>query len=239
MAGVIDSRSWQGRPPVGSETPLSIVDGQSLSSLVEAVVRQVLDRVEPGHQRIPVGVSARHMHITAEHLEILFGTGHQLSRLRDLNQPGEFASNEVVTVVGPKRRTLDVRILGPVRRATQVELSFSDGIYLGMELPYRLSGNIRGSAPLMLVGPKGVLHLPEGGIRAARHIHVAPADARRLGVSNGQLIQVRTRGEMGVTFNNVVVREGDNLKLEMHLDTDEANAAGLKSGDLVELINGE
>jgi propanediol utilization protein len=178
------------------------------------------------------------MHITQEHLEQLFGAGHELTNIRDLNQPGEFAAQETVTVVGPKRRLFEqVRILGPVRRMTQVELSYSDGVYLGMDLPLRLSGNIKGSAPLILVGPAGVLHLPEGGIRAARHIHVNPDDAARLGLENGQKVSVHSSGPMSVTFNNVVIRMGDNLNLEMHIDTDEANAAGLRCGAPVKLVS--
>lgn len=207
--------------------------------LVESVVRDVLSTVASSvsDRTIPVGVSARHMHITQENLEKLFGPGYQLTQLRDLNQPGEFAANETVTVVGPKRRLFEsIRILGPVRKITQVELSYTDGIYLGLDLPYRLSGDIAGSAPLILIGPKGVLHLSEGAIRAARHIHINPHDSRRLGVRNGQKISVRTVGPASVTFNEVIVREGADLKLEMHIDTDEANAAGLRCGDPVELL---
>lgn len=208
------------------------------STFVDSVVRNVLHSMIPiDDRRIPVGVSARHMHITKEHLEVLYGLPYQLTTLRELNQPGEFAANETVTLVGPKRRIFNVRILGPTRPITQVELSYSDGIYLGMDLPHRLSGNIKGSAPLVLVGPAGVLHLKEGGIRAARHIHVNPQDAARLGIRNGQVVSVKTEGEMSVTFNNVIVREGEDLKLEMHIDTDEANASGLSSGGFVELVD--
>ena len=211
-----------------------------LSTLVESVVRRVVGEVfrsDPDDLAIPVGVSARHAHIRQDHLEQLFGPGYQLNRLRELNQPGEFAAKESVTVVGPKRRLFEqVRILGPVRSITQVELSFTDGIYLGMDLPYRLSGNIHDSAPLILIGPKGVLHLPEGGIRAARHIHMNPLDAGRLGVRNGQKVSVQSMGPMNLIFNEVIVRVGEGLNLEMHIDTDEANAAGLRSGDPVQLI---
>lgn len=208
-----------------------------LSSLVESVVREVMgalgDRLE---RYIPIGVSARHMHVRQEDLEALFGAGHRLGKLRDLNQPGEFAAEETVTVVGPKRRFFDVRILGPTRQRTQVELSYSDGIYLGIDLPHRLSGDVEGSAPIILVGPQGVLNLKEGAIRAKRHIHVSPQDSARLSVRDGQIVSVRTTGEMSVTFNNVVIREGEGLNLEMHVDTDEANAAGLRCGDPVELL---
>lgn len=210
-----------------------------LQSLVESVVREVVIQSlgSTRDKTIPVGVSARHMHITQKDLETLFGPGYRLTKLRDLNQPGEFAANETVTVVGPKRRLFEkVRILGPVRKITQVELSYTDGIYLGMDLPYRISGDIEGSAPLMLIGPEGVLNLPQGGIRAARHIHANPVELARLGLENGQKVSVRTVGPMSITFNNVVVREGKDLNLEMHIDTDEANAAGIRCGERVELV---
>jgi len=205
--------------------------------VVEEVVNSLLPKSE-GDFSIPVGVSARHMHITQQHLEQLFGAGKQLTKLKDLYQPGEFAASETVTVIGPKRRLFEqVRILGPTRAFTQVELSYSDGVYLGLDLPYRLSGNIEGSSPLILIGPKGVLHLPEGAIRAARHIHISPADARNLGVRNGQIVSVETSGPMSIVFNNVIIRQQENLKLEMHVDTDEANAAGLRCGDSVTLVS--
>ena len=219
--------------------PASSVNYPDMETLVESVVRDVLSSVAPSasSRTIPVGVSARHMHITQENLERLFGPGYQLTKLRDLNQPGEFAANETLTVVGPKRRLFEsIRILGPVRKITQVELSYTDGIYLGLDLPYRLSGDIAGSAPLILIGPKGVLHLSEGAIRAARHIHINPRDSQRLGLKNGQKISVRSVGPASVTFNEVIVREAANLRLEMHIDTDEANAAGLRCGDPVELV---
>ena len=185
---------------------------------------------------IPVGVSARHMHVSQNVLEALFGPSYQLTLLRELNQPAEFAARETVMVVGPKRRSFDIRILGPVREKTQIEMSYSDGIHLGLDLPHRLSGDVEGTAAVSLVGPAGVFNLPEGVIRAKRHIHASPEDARRLGVENGQIVSVRTAGNMSVTFNNVVIREAEGLNLEMHIDTDEANAAGLRCGDLVRLL---
>jgi propanediol utilization protein len=199
----------------------------ALRTEIERIVRATLDRL------ITINVSARHLHITQEHLEVLFGPGHHLSKLRDLMQPGEFAANETVTVVGPNRRVFDsVRILGPVRKATQVELSFNDGRYLGMELPPRISGDIAGTAPMVLIGPRGALQLPEGTIRALRHIHVGREEASRLGLEQGQVVGVRVVGKMGLTFEHVMIRVGDRAKLEMHIDTDEANAAGITSGTL-------
>jgi len=193
-----------------------------LRQRVEQAVRHVVDRL------VPINVSARHMHVRADHLEVLFGPGVQLTKLRDLYQPGEFAANETVSVVGPNRRVFErVRILGPVRSITQVELSYNDGRYIGLELPARISGDIEGTAPIVLIGPRGTLQLHQGVIRALRHVHMSPAEGARIGVTNGQMVQVKTVGPMSVTFHNVKVRMGETLRLEMHIDTDEANAAGL------------
>lgn len=235
----LDERNWACQQCRMCEVCLPAPgEGPDVSDLVNLIVEEVLSSYSPQERRVPVGVSARHVHVTKEHLERLFGEGHHLTKLRDLYQPGEFAANETLTVVGPKRRLFEqVRILGPIRSFTQVELSYSDGVYLGLDLPYRLSGNIRGSAPLILIGPKGVLHLPEGGIRAARHIHINPQDARRLGVRSGQTVSVRTSGPMSLVFNNVIIREKEDLRLQMHIDTDEANAAGIRCGDTVELLS--
>ena len=207
-----------------------------LTRQVEAVVRQVIDSLYPAEPdlSIPIGISARHLHICQEDLETLFGKGAQLSKLRDLKQPGEFAANETVTVVGPNRRMFEkVRILGPTRPRTQVELSFTDGRFLGIDLPHRISGNIENSAPITLIGPEGVVRLTEGAIRAKRHLHCNPQDAARLGIRDGQEVGVKTQGDVGVTFNHVVVRIKENLKLDMHVDTDEANAAGLNKTNSV------
>jgi putative phosphotransacetylase len=198
---------------------------------VERIVRAVVEsrvRNSP-ERRVLINVSARHLHIRQDHLEVLFGSGTRLTKLKDLIQTGEFAANETVTVVGPNRRVFEkVRILGPVRKATQVELSFTDGRYLGMELPARVSGDIKGTLPIVLVGPAGTLRLEEGTIRALRHIHVSEEDAPRLGLQHGQMVRVRVDGPAGVTFDNVLIRVLKNAKLEMHIDTDEGNAAGMK-----------
>lgn len=215
------------------------MDAGQLRNLVEGVVRQAVDAKSPapaaapaGQRVIPLGISARHLHISQPDLEKLFGPGYQLTKMKDLNQPGEFAANETVTVIGPKRRVYEkVRILGPTRPSTQVELSYTDGIYLGIKLPGRISGDIKGSAPITLIGPAGVLELKEGAIRALRHIHMNPETAATWGITNGQKVNVKTSGPLSVTFNDVVVRIKENLNLEMHVDTDEANAAGLNSSN--------
>lgn len=188
---------------------------------------------------VPLNISARHLHITQDHLDVLFGPGTQLTRLRDLLQPGEFAANETVSVVGVNRRVFEqVRILGPVRKATQVELSYTDGRYLGINLPARVSGDIAGTHPVVLVGPKGALHLPQGLIRALRHIHMGDEDAARLGLRNGQMVSVRTTGPLAITLHEVLIRVGKNARREMHIDTDEANAAGLGGGAVGEILRG-
>jgi propanediol utilization protein len=201
-------------------------------SRIERIVRDVLEeRLGEGPRRITINVSARHSHIRQDHLEILFGPGAQLTKYRDLLQPGEFAAQETVTLVGPNRRVFEqVRILGPVRKMTQVELSFTDGRYLGMDLPARMSGDIAGTLPGVLIGPHGSLRIEEGIIRALRHMHIGEEDAARLGLRNGTMASVRTDGPMGLTFDNVLVRVGKNARREMHVDTDEGNAAGLISG---------
>jgi len=212
---------------------------EQVRTYVEQAVRDALRQRLGASSRnlVPMNISARHLHIAEEHLAILFGPGAQLTRLRDLLQPGEFAANETVTVVGANRRVFEqVRILGPVRKATQVEMSYTDGRYLGIDLPARVSGNIAGTHPVVLVGPKGALHLPEGLIRALRHIHCSEDDAAQLGLRNGDMVSVRTSGPMAVTFNEVLMRVGKNARREMHIDTDEANAAGLGAGAVGEIL---
>jgi len=186
---------------------------------------------------VPLNISARHLHISQEHLDMLFEPGAQLTKLRDLLQPGEFAANETVSVVGANRRIFEqVRILGPVRKATQVELSYTDGRYLGINLPARVSGDIAGTHPVVLVGPGGALHLPQGLIRALRHIHIGEDDAGRLGLRNRQMVSVRTTGPLAITLHEVLIRMGKNARREMHIDTDEANAAGLGAGAIGEIL---
>lgn len=178
---------------------------------------------------IPIGISARHLHVCQEDLEKLFGPGYRLTHERDLLQPGEFASKEMVTLVGRDGKTIPhVRILGPLRTRTQVELARTDGIALGIrDLPMRRSGELQGAAPLTLVGPFGTLYLPEVAMRSNRHIHMGPADAARFGVKQNNVVQLRIGGPEGVTFHNVQIRIHETWKLVAHLDTDDANAAGI------------
>lgn len=189
-----------------------------------------------GKRTIPVGISARHCHVTQEHLEILYGAGHQLTNYANLYQPGEFAARETLTVVGPRMRALEhVRILGPVRSYTQVELAPTDGVYLGIRAPIRDSGNLGDAIPVTLVGPGGSVYL-KAAICATRHIHLNPAEAAYYGVRDRQFAGVRVAGERALTFENVLIRVNPNVIAQMHLDTDDANAAGLRGGEGIELI---
>ncbi len=209
-----------------------------LSQITTAVLARVRERLSGAASRlVPVAVSARHVHLTRQVLNVTYGPGYELTRLRDLSQPGEFSANETLTVLGPRMHSIqEVRILGPVREYTQAELSRTDGVTLGLELPVRDSGKLAGSAPIVLVGPRGAVSLEEGGIRALRHLHAGPDDAKRLGLADGQSVSVRVRGEKGVVFDNVLVRVNPSYVLEMHLDTDDANAADVHCGMLVEVL---
>lgn len=177
-------------------------------------------------EKFIVETSARHVHVTQEDLETLFGKGAELHKKKDLSQPGQFACEERVDLVGPKKTIPNVSILGPVRPASQVEVSLSDARTLGAAAPVRESGDVAGSGAIKLVGPKGEVELKEGLIAAKRHIHMVPEDAQRLGVENGEIVNVKldTQGR-SLIFGDVVVRVSPKFKLAMHIDTDESNAA--------------
>lgn len=187
-------------------------------------------------KQVPVGVSARHIHVTQEHLEILFGSGAQLHVMKDLSQPGQYAAEETVAVIGPKGKFDKVRILGPVRKATQLEISRTDAFSIGVKPPVRESGNIAGTPGIKLVGPAGELDIEEGVIVAARHIHFHTSDAEKWGITDKQLLSVKLNTERPLIFTDVIARVSDSFKLDMHIDTDEANAAGAKTGDTAEII---
>lgn len=205
--------------------------------LIELITREVLKELgaksaaNPFEQPILVGVSVRHIHLCQADLDILYGPGYKLNKLRDLYQTGEFAAREVLTLIGPGMTPIEhVRILGPLRNHTQVEVSRTDAIVLGIDPPVRQSGDIKGSSPITLVGPAGVLTLKEGAICANRHIHMSLQDAKGFGVKDNDTVKVRVSGEKALTFESVQVRVKDTFKLEMHLDTDDANAAGINYG---------
>lgn len=205
-----------------------------ITQLVMKAIGETAEQKASGNGKeyhVPIGVSARHVHLTQEDVETLFGKGYQLTKKKEL-MGGQYASNELVTIVGLKLRALEnVRILGPVRKASQVEISATDAIKLGVKAPIRESGDIKGSAAIAIVGPKGAIYLEEGCIIAKRHIHMSPKDAMEAGVENGQEVSIQVDNERGTTFNHVKIRVDESFTLEMHIDTDEANAAKISTGD--------
>jgi putative phosphotransacetylase len=188
-------------------------------------------------KEVPIGVSARHIHLSQEHVELLFGSGYALTEMKPLSQPGQYAANETVAVVGPKGSFPKVRILGPARKATQLEVSRTDAFALGVNPPVRESGNIAGSASITIQGPAGEVTIAEGVIVAARHIHFHTSDAEKFGIQDKARLRVRVGGERGVVFEHVVARVSPEFALDMHIDTDEANAAGVRNGDIAEIID--
>lgn len=185
---------------------------------------------------VPVGLSNKHIHLSQEHLEILFGEGYELKKFKDLSQPGQYAAEEKVDVVGAKGTLKGVRILGPVRKETQIEVSLADGFVLGVIPPVRDSGDLIDSPGAKIVGPKGEVVIEKGIIAAARHIHMHTSDAEKFGVVDKEEVSVKVEGKRGLVFNNVLVRVNKEYALEMHVDIEEGNAAGLKNGSMVELI---
>ena len=185
-----------------------------------------------------VETSARHVHVTEETLEALFGKGYKLTVKKELSQPGQFASNERVTVVGPKKELANVSILGPCRKFNQVELSATDARSIGIDAPIRESGDIKGSGKCTLVGPNGSVELEEGVIVAKRHIHMQPADASEFGVKNGDIVSVLIENGNGrkTIFGDTVIRVSDSFRLAMHVDTDESNAAACAKGQMGTIV---
>ena len=210
--------------------------------MIEQIVSQVLaemyrgEQPEPAVGGIPVGISNRHIHLSAEHIEELFGKGHTLTPDKNLKQVGEFAAKETVTLVGPKGVIRGVRVLGPVRKFTQIEISRTDGFNLGIVPPLRDSGQIEGTPGIVVVGTAGAVTLDKGVICAARHIHMGDEDARKFNMTDGERVTVKIDGPRGGTFDNVLVRVNPKFLLEFHIDTDEANAAELKNGETVTFI---
>ncbi len=187
-------------------------------------------------KELPIALSNRHIHVSQKDVDQLFGEGYELTKFRDLSQPGQYACEEKVDIVGKKGRLEGVRILGPVRPDTQLEISISDGFTLGVEPVIRNSGDIDSTPGGKLVGPKGEVELEEGIIVAARHIHMHTKDAEKFGVKDNDLVSIRTGGPRSLVFENVLVRVSDKFALEMHVDIEEGNAAGVKNGQMVELL---
>jgi putative phosphotransacetylase len=203
---------------------------------VEKLASEVIRRLKGGSGQpdarlgdIPVAVSVRHVHISRGILDRIFGEGFQLTRLRDLGQPGEFACEQTVTAVGRSTRAIEhVRLVGPVRNYTQIELSGTDAFHLGLVPPVRNSGDLVGSEPVTLVGPGGSIELREGAILATRHVHMTDRDAEEHGVRDGERVRIRFPGDRALVLENVLIRVGKKAALEFHIDTDDANAAGVR-----------
>lgn len=222
------------------------MDEKELSQIISEVIREYENKTNESSKNfqslndgdIPVGVSNRHIHLTQEHLDILFGPGYELTKLKDLSQPGQYACKEQLTLIGPSLRAIEgVRVLGPLRKKSQVEISKTDSFTLKVKAPVRESGDVAGSAPITIVGPKGIVELKEGCILANRHIHMSPSDAERFGVKDGDYVAVDTIGEgKRTTLWDVQIRVSEKFILEMHLDTDDANACGIGNGSRVKLI---
>ena len=186
---------------------------------------------------IPLGISNRHIHLTSKTFHQLFGDKAEFESMRPLYQPGEFASIHTLTIVGPKLRSIPgVRILGPLRNYDQVEVSLTDAIFLGIDPPVTNSGNLKDAAPLTLVGPNGSVYLEKCAIVANRHLHMTTKDATQLGLKDGDYCKVRIGGDKPTVFENVLVRTNDNWKIQLHLDTDDANAANVREETLVEFL---
>ena len=229
------------------------LDRSEVESLVREVLRQRIAGVTPPPSQargttaasraggppnpLVVNVSARHMHVKPSDLEILFGPGAKLTKLKDLYQQGEFASEQLVTIIGPRQRIIpNVRILGPTRDYSQIELSYTDGVYLGIDLPLRISGNHEGTPGATVMGPKGAITLNKGIIRAERHAHMSTEDMAYYGVKDGDYLKLRIDGPCGLTFDRVKVRYHPKVVLEVHIDTDEGNACDLDSATNMELF---
>jgi len=220
------------------------IDRQAIENIVRQIVLQQAGgngRPAPYTPKLVVSISARHLHLTDEHVEILFGPGHKLTPMKDLYQEGSYAAEETVMLVGPRRRMLPtVRVLGPTRSHSQVELAFTDSISLGIEAPVRHSGDIKDSPGCVLVGPKGVVELKQGVIRAARHVHMNLRDAEYYGVRTGDMMKLRVVSpQCSVTLEELKVRADQASKLEVHLDTDEGNACNMDQATKIELLKAE
>lgn len=214
----------------------------------EAILKVLLDAVASANAAapapvatevpagIPVGVSNHHIHLSQADLEALFGVGYELTPIKDLSQPGQFACKETVTIVGPKGAIEKIRVLGPVRSKTQIEILTSDSFKLGVKAPAKLSGDLAGTPGITIVGPKGSVQTSEGLIVAQRHIHMTPAQAAAYGVVDGQIVSLQVDGPRGGCFSNVAIRATDTSALECHLDNDEANAMDLSGKSTVTII---
>lgn len=219
-----------------SETKDEAID-RVIAELISSLPRA--DRRGGGEEgRVEIGVSNRHVHLSRQDLDTLFGPGAELHRKKAMKQPGQFAAEETIELVGPKGRIGRVRVLGPVRGQTQIEISVADGFRLGIKPPLRLSGELDATPGVELVGSAGRVVKEQGVIVAKRHIHLPPATARRLGLVNGQEVAVEVPGERGALLHHVAIRASAESAAEMHIDVEEANAVGLRNGDFVRIVGG-
>lgn len=214
----------------------------SKEQIAELVKRALIEinsngKTETKEGAIPVGISNRHIHLSREDLDTLFGKGYELTPIKDLSQPGQYACKEQLTIIGPSMRPIEnVRVLGPVRKNSQVEISMTDSYVLKVKPPVRESGNIKDSSPIRIVGPKGVVQLSEGCIIANRHIHMSPDEARVFGLNDGDYVTVDVNGKRRTRWFDVQVRVHKDFRLEMHVDTDDANSAGIGNGFTVTIV---
>ena len=215
----------------------------SNEKIAEMVRRAILEmesspRADSTNQGgIPIGVSNRHIHLSQADLETLFGKGYELTPIKELSQPGQYACKELLTIIGPSMRPIEnVRVLGPVRRNSQVEISATDSYVLKVKPPVRESGDIKGSAPIRIVGPRGIVELSEGCIIANRHIHMSPSEAQSFGVADGDYVDIDVDGKRRTRWFDVQIRVHKDFRLEMHVDTDDANAAGIGNGFIVNIV---
>ncbi|HNX75516.1 MAG TPA: phosphate propanoyltransferase [Candidatus Rifleibacterium sp.] len=213
-----------------------MIDENQVKIIVAEVIKGIEQRERIQAGKVPTGVSNRHIHVSQTDLETLFGKGYKLKEMKPLSQPGQYAADETLLLVGPKGSIEKCRILGPVRPSTQVEISMTDSFKLGVAGVVRDSGDTKKTPGCTLKGPAGAVTLEEGVIVAARHIHASLADAAKFGLKDLDRVAVRSTGIKSVVFNNVLVRVSDKFALDFHIDTDEANAAGLKNGDMVEIV---
>lgn len=208
-----------------------------LRVLLEAIKsNEANNGVQKNSSEIPVGISNRHVHLSQKDLESLFGKGYELTKLKDLSQPGQYACKEVVTICGPKGAIEKVRILGPVRSNTQIEVLAGDCVKLGVASHVKLSGDLNGTPGITVVGPKGSVQIEEGLMAAQRHIHMSLEDARNLGVHDGEIVSIKVEGLRGGVYSNVAIRANNSSQLECHLDIEEANAMSINSKSKVTIV---
>ena len=208
----------------------TLLDTETITSLAEQIVARLTVEIE---------ASGRHVHLSRQHVEALFGPGYRLNRVKDLSQPGQYACKELLTIVGPSLRPIEnVRVLGPLRKQSQVEISRTDSYVLKVKPPVRESGKLDGSAGITIIGPKGVVSLEEGCIIANRHIHMSVEEGAAFGLKDGDYVTVEADGERRTRFYDVQVRVSEAFRLEMHIDTDDANAAGIGNGAKVRIVEG-